>query len=152
VSTTEAEHIRWASNLDSAAKMAAHASKPIVVHFYADWCGPCEQLDRVVFKDKRLVRAMNEDVIAVKVDVDRQREIADRFGVQAVPTDVYLNSAGELIDSIKSPQSAAEYRLTIQQLKRLEPPPTVAHWVSSRGATALESGSPSIRQPSAGGW
>ena len=77
------------------------------MHFYADWCGSCEQLDRVVFK--RLVKEMNEEVIGVKLDVDHHREIARRYGVKSVPTDVFLTSKGELIDSIASTQTVADY-------------------------------------------
>ena len=53
---------------------------PIVVDFWADWCGPCHQLAPV------LERAANEhDVELVKVDIDANPELAQRYGVSGIP-------------------------------------------------------------------
>ena len=54
--------------------------RPIVVDFWADWCGPCHQLAPV------LERAAEEhDVELVKVDIDANPELAQRYGVSGIP-------------------------------------------------------------------
>jgi len=54
--------------------------RPIVVDFWADWCGPCHQLTPV------LERAADEhDVELVKIDIDANPELAQRYGVRGIP-------------------------------------------------------------------
>lgn len=62
-----------------------------VVDFSAQWCGACHELERKTFTDKK-VRARLDGEGLVKVDVDENPEIADRFGVTGIPTVVFLDS------------------------------------------------------------
>lgn len=84
--------------------------KPVLVDFYADWCGPCQMMAPVL---KEVAEEFGEAVSIIKVDVDKNQPIAQRFGVRSIPNlilfkngQIQVNKAGvmtkrELTEMIK---------------------------------------------------
>lgn len=68
-------------------------SRPTVVDFYATWCGPCRRQIPIVdnFKEK-----MGDVVNVIKVDIDQERELADKYRIQSVPT-IMIFKNGEVM-------------------------------------------------------
>jgi thioredoxin 2 len=56
---------------------------PVLVDFYAAWCGPCRMLAPVV---DELAEARSGEVVVLKVDTDRDPGISERFGIRGIPT------------------------------------------------------------------
>ena len=56
--------------------------KPILLDFYADWCGPC----RMVAPILQELAEEREDILVLKANVDEERELAAEFGVMSIPT------------------------------------------------------------------
>lgn len=56
---------------------------PVLVDFYADWCGPCKSMEPVV---RDVARQVDGKTKIIKVNIDRNNATAQAFGVQAVPT------------------------------------------------------------------
>jgi thioredoxin 1 len=72
------------------------SSQPVVVDFYADWCGPCQMMSPVV---EQLAGELAGQVVIGKLDVDVNQEIAIRYGVMGIPT-LGLFREGKLVDRL----------------------------------------------------
>ncbi len=57
--------------------------KPVLVDFYADWCGPCKMAAPII---EKLAVALAQDIIVAKVDVDVLPGLSSQFGVMSIPT------------------------------------------------------------------
>ena len=87
-----------------------NASVPVVVDFWADWCGPCRMIAPAL---KGLAERHAGRIKVVKVDVDANPALAARFGAQSIPLLVVLSGGGE-VDRIVGalPEHALEARLS----------------------------------------
>ena len=70
----------------------ASAHRPVLVDFYADWCGPCRMLAPVL----ESVSAERQDVTIVKVDVDQSSQIASAYKIQSIPTMILFVNGREV--------------------------------------------------------
>ena len=62
------------------------AEKPVLLDFYADWCGPCRMIAPTIEE----IANERDDVIVGKVNVDEQGELAQAYGVMSIPTLIVL--------------------------------------------------------------
>lgn len=66
--------------------------KPCIVDFYADWCGPCKKVAPIL---KELAGEYKNDIIIYKINVDNEKELAAAFGIQSIPTLLFIPSKGK---------------------------------------------------------
>ena len=66
--------------------------KPAIVDFYADWCGPCKSLSPIL---EELAEDYDGKIYVYKINVDEQQELASVFGVQSIPTLLFIPMKGE---------------------------------------------------------
>jgi len=63
-------------------KNITNTGKPVLLDFYADWCGPCQVLLPTI---EKLANKHSENFEIVKVNVDKNRGLAQQFGVRSIP-------------------------------------------------------------------
>ncbi len=59
------------------------SDKPVIVDFWAEWCGPCHAVAPVL---DRIVEERSGEVKLVKVNIDEQQDLAQRYGIASIPT------------------------------------------------------------------
>ena len=64
-------------------KELINSEMPVLVDFYADWCGPCKAMEPVI---QEVAKAVSQKVRVVKVNVDRQTQTAQEYQISGVPT------------------------------------------------------------------
>ena len=77
-----------AENFD---ELVLHSDKPVLVDFWAPWCGPCRMVSPLVDE----IAGERDDIAVGKVNVDEQPELAMKFGVMSIPT-LLVFKGGEL--------------------------------------------------------
>jgi thioredoxin 2 len=100
----------WVVDADTATFTAeTTASVPVVVDFWAAWCGPCRMISPVL---EDLAKSHAGHLKVVKVDVDANPALAARFGAQSIPLLVVIRG-GEEVDRVVGalPRAALEQRL-----------------------------------------
>ena len=74
--------------------LAVKSDKPVVVDFWAEWCGPCRMVAPVV---EELSKDYEGKALVGKVDVDAINEISAKYGIRNIPTILFLKN-GEVVD------------------------------------------------------
>ncbi|HVY84589.1 MAG TPA: thioredoxin [Caulobacterales bacterium] len=102
------------SSIETFAADVIDASRevPVIVDFWAPWCGPCKQLGPML---ERLVNEAKGAVRLVKVNIDENQEIARQLRIQSIPT-VYAFKNGQPVDGFMGAVPESQLRAFIQQL------------------------------------
>ena len=67
--------------------------KPVLVDFFADWCGPCKMMSPIL---KEVKDALGESVSIIKINVDNNQQIAAQYQVRGVPTLILFKEGNQL--------------------------------------------------------
>ena len=94
--TSQAQSLGWHGAFEQARTAAEPNSQPILIHFHAWYCGPCQRMDRDVFADPQVQQALTDGIASVKVDVTHEPALASRCGATSVPRDVVMFPDGTI--------------------------------------------------------
>ena len=92
--------IAWNLELDAAFKQAAKLNKPLMVEFMAEWCSSCRMMEDSTFIDPAVIEKAGH-FIPVRIDVDKQKDVAERYGSSArkyggigIPNILFMTGGG----------------------------------------------------------
>ncbi len=72
------------------------SEKPVLIDFYADWCGPCKMLSPIIDE----IAEENSEIKVVKVNVDDSQDLAMKYQVMSIPTLVVIKNGEEVNRSV----------------------------------------------------
>ena len=113
--------VKWERQFDDALKKARASRKPVMVDFWADWCGWCHRLDATTYVDPVVVR-MSEDFVAVKVDTEGDAKgaaVAVRYDVTSLPTIAFLTPSGRPLMRLNGFQGPGQFPKTLEAAKEV---------------------------------
>ncbi|MBU0607901.1 MAG: thioredoxin family protein [Armatimonadetes bacterium] len=89
--------IAWLKSLPEGKQAAQSQQKPVVIDFFADWCGPCVAMDEETWPNPEVAAAAAK-FVAVRLDVDANQDVANEYGISGIPTVVVLDAGGKEVD------------------------------------------------------
>jgi thioredoxin-related protein len=110
-----AENINW-NAYEKGIVLGKNEGKMVFLHFYADWCFYCRKMAQETFQEPSVIAYLNDRFVSIRVDTDKDRKTASRYGVRALPSTWFLTEKGEKIGNIPGYISSKQF---LELLKRL---------------------------------
>jgi thioredoxin 1 len=88
------------------------SDRPVLVDFWAEWCGPCRVLGPVI---ESLSQEYEGRVKVAKVDVDSSQQVAMQYGIRSIPT-VMLFDKGQIVDTIIGVRPKSDYEKSLERV------------------------------------
>jgi thioredoxin-related protein len=92
----KANETTWHTSLQTALTEAQQRKTLILVDAYAEWCGWCKKLEKDTLSNPQ-VQARMQEFTLLKIDTDKQPQLAQKYGVEGLPTTLILNPKGEVV-------------------------------------------------------
>jgi thioredoxin len=67
-------------------------SRPAIIDFYADWCGPCKMVAPIL---EKIAAEFDGKLDVYKIDTDKEQELAGAFGIQSIPSLLFIPASGQ---------------------------------------------------------
>lgn len=88
------------------------SDKPVIVDFWAAWCGPCRMIAPII---EELAEEYRDTVKVGKVDVDDNQQVAITYGVRSIPTVLFIKN-GEVVDKVIGAGNKATFEQKIRAI------------------------------------
>lgn len=87
----------WKLDFAAAEAEAKALNRPMVVHFYGTHCPPCKKMEQEVLLTPQVLKLLEAGFVAVKVDVVKNPNVSQRYGIASMPTDLILSPDGKVL-------------------------------------------------------
>jgi thiol:disulfide interchange protein DsbD len=97
--------IEWEFYSDRILQSAQESGKPVMIDFYADWCIPCKELDKLTFSDERVIE-LSKNFVMLKADLTKSESpevqaLQERYNIKGVPTLIFITSNGSEVSQAR---------------------------------------------------
>jgi len=101
--------------LDDAFAKAQKENKPLLIDFYAEWCVPCQRMEKETFADAK-VKEVLQNVVLLKVDTDKEPQLAEKFGVVGLPDFRLITPEGKEFRRLRGFQTAEKFTRDLEEV------------------------------------
>jgi protein disulfide-isomerase len=109
--------ISWLTDWRQARDLAQQQNRLVLLHFWSETCAPCKRLEQHVFIQPTVANAMSSGYIPVKINVDREPQLAKHYKVTSWPTDIIVDPTGRIIHRQISPSDPNQYIALLDGVK-----------------------------------
>src|SRR6187397_2698165 len=95
--------------LDQALAAAKRDQKVVMIDWFTTWCGPCKKLDATTWKDAEVLAWLGAKAVALKIDAEKEVELAKKHRIGAYPTMLFLKADGSEIDRIVGYKTSKDF-------------------------------------------
>jgi thiol:disulfide interchange protein len=103
-----ATEVTWLTSYEEAMTAAKKNKQPVMIDFYADWCGWCKRLDSDTYIDKDVV-ALASEFVSLKLDADVEGDLSSRYKVVGLPTILFIDADGKEIHRVVGYRPPADF-------------------------------------------
>ena len=93
--------VGWQRTLESAKRVAGQTNRLVLIHFWAEYCGACKQMDQDVFSRRDVAAAIEAGYVPVKLNAEHFPATARQYQVTALPTAIILTPQGDVIERLQ---------------------------------------------------
>ncbi len=107
------KEIKWEDTFEGAMQRARTEGKPIMIDFYADWCGPCKDMEARTYPDSNVIE-QSQNWVTVKVNGEKRPDVMQAYGVTGYPTLLFAQGDGKPVASTTGYMDAPQLVSTMQ--------------------------------------
>jgi thioredoxin len=105
-------------NYETEQEWKYQGDKAAIIDFYADWCGPCKSIAPVL---EELSEQYKDDILIYKIDTDKEMELSSLFGIQSIPTLLFIPMNGNpMVQKGALPKNALQQIIEERLLQQAE--------------------------------
>ncbi len=116
VATEELPH-EWLTSYEQGKQLAARQGLPLLLHFDASWCGACRRMESQVLHKTDVTQLLGRNVVGVRVDADRYKDLIREYGISTLPTEVVVQPDGSRGPKLVGAVSLSAYVSRLQNLR-----------------------------------
>ena len=93
----------------AACEKASETKRVVLIDFYTTWCLPCRKLDQTTWKEKAVLAWLKDRCVCLKVDAEKEEELAKRYKIASFPTTLLLKPDGSELDRLVGYRGPADF-------------------------------------------